>query len=198
VSRVGENDDRHPIVGLVASSTGGVEDIRPQLVEPLLSMGYRVAVTLTPTAATWLDAIGETGRIEAVTGYPVRHAPRLPSEDSPHPDVDCYAVAPASANTVAKLALGIADNQALAQVCEAIGERRRPVIVFPRVNAAHAGHPAWAAHIATLQSAAVHLVYGDDAWPLLSPRSAPGRELPWTAVLEAITAELRGSRSPGE
>lgn len=194
MSGVGENDDRRPIVGLVASSAGGVEDIRPQLVEPLLSMGHRVAVTLTPTAATWLAAIGETVRIEAVTGYPVRHAPRLPSEDSPHPDVDCYAIAPASANTVAKLALGIADNQALTQACEAIGERRLPVVVFPRVNAAHAGHPAWVGHIATLRDAGVHLVYGDDAWPLHSPGSAPSRELPWTSVLETITAELRVGR----
>ncbi|MFB7269743.1 flavoprotein [Streptomyces sp. NPDC056244] len=34
--------------------------------------------------------------------------------------MDCYAVAPASANTVAELAPGIADNRALTQVWEAI------------------------------------------------------------------------------
>ncbi|MGW6770473.1 flavoprotein [Streptomyces sp. NPDC055037] len=33
----------------------------------------------------------------------------------------CYMVAPASTNTVAKLAMCIADNQALTQVGEAIG-----------------------------------------------------------------------------
>jgi len=184
------NDDRRPTIGLVGSSAGGVEDIRPRLVEPLREMGYRVVVTLTPTAATWLTAIGEIPKIETTTGYPVRHSPRLPSEDSPHPEVDCYAVAPASANTVAKLALGIADNQALTQVCEAIGGRRLPVVVFPRVNAAHAGHPAWTSHLGALRSAGVRLVYGDDVWPLHRPRSAPGRELPWAAVLDTIRAEL--------
>jgi len=184
------NGDRRPVVGLVGSSAGGIEDIRPRLVEPLLSLGYGVAVTLTPTAATWLAASGETSKIEFATGYPIRHRPRLPSEVSPHPEVDCYAVAPGSANTVAKLALGIADNQALTQVCEAIGGRSVPVVVFPRINAAHAGHPAWDGHIAVLRSAGVHLVYGEDVWPLHRPRSAPGRELPWTAVLEAITAAV--------
>jgi len=151
------DDTRAATVGLVGSSAGGVEEVRARLVEPLLERGYRVVVTLTPTAATWLSSIGETDAIEAVTGYPVRHTPRLPSEESPHPDVDCYVVAPASANTVAKLALGIADNQAVTQVCEAIGERRQPVIVLPRVNAAHADHPAWDGHIATLRDVGVHL-----------------------------------------
>ena len=51
--------------------------------------------------------------VEEASGFPVRVGPRLPSDLSPHPPVDCYLVAPASANTVAKLALGIADNQAL-------------------------------------------------------------------------------------
>lgn len=184
------SDGRQPVVGLVGTSAGGVEEIREQLVEPLQARGLIVAVTLTPTAATWLDAIGELSKIEDVTGYAVRYAPRLPSEESRHPAVDCYAVAPASANTVAKLALGIADNQALTQVCEAIGGRTVPVVVFPRVNAAHAGQPAWNGHIAALQGAGVRLVYGDDVWPLHRPRSAPGRGLPWRALLDAIAAAL--------
>jgi phosphopantothenoylcysteine synthetase/decarboxylase len=178
------------VIGVVGTSAGGVEDIRERLIEPLRAARYRVAVTLTPTAAVWLDAIGEISRIEAVTGYPVRHAPRLPSEQRPHPAVDCYAVVPASANTVAKLALGVADNQALTQVCEAIGGRDVPVVVFPRVNAAHAGQPAWSSHIAALREAGVRLVYGDEVWPLYPPRSKPGRELPWLAILDAIESTI--------
>lgn len=89
------------------------------------------AVTLTPAAAVWLEASGERDKIEAVTSNPVRSEPRLPHEQSPHPPVDCYAVVPATANFVAKLALGIADNQALTQVCEAIGGRQPPAVVFP-------------------------------------------------------------------
>ena len=183
--------DRQPVVGLVGSSAGGVEEIRERLIEPLQALGWRVAVTLTPTAATWLDAIGELAKIEDVTGFVVRHLPRLPDEQSPHPEVDCYAVAPASANTVAKLALGIADNQALTQVCEAMGGRTVPIIVFPRVNAAHAGQPAWESHIAALRRVGVHLVYGEEVWPLHRPRSAPGRQLPWAAILDAIKAAVR-------
>jgi Flavoprotein len=173
-------------LGLVCCSAGGLEDVRQQLIEPMIGDGWAIAVTATPTAAHWLREFGETSRIEAVTGYPLRDTPRLPGEESPHPQVDCYAVVPATANTVAKLALGVADNQALTQLYEAIGAREPPVVVFPRVNAAHAAHPAWDQHLATLAKAGVHLVYGEDVWPLHQTRSAPGRELPWHAIRRAI------------
>lgn len=180
-----------PVLGLVGSSAGGVEQILPQLIEPLQARGWRVAVTLTPTAATWLDAIGEIRKIEEATGLPVRHEPRLPGETSPHPPPDCYAVVPATANTVAKLALGLADNQALTQVCEAIGLGATPVVVFPRVNAAHARHPSWGGHIAALQRAGTHLITDDDVWPLHEPRSAPDRELPWATIIDTIVSTVR-------
>ncbi|GAA3144763.1 hypothetical protein JOF29_005691 [Kribbella aluminosa] len=173
-------------LGLVCAAAGGIEQVRERLIEPMLDDGWTIAVTLTPTATTWLEATDEVGKIEAVTGLRVRSAPRLPNEISPHPAVDCYAVVPATANIVAKLALGIADNQALTQLCEAIGGRRPPIVVFPRVNAAHAGQPAWDGHIAALTRAGVHLVYGEDVWPLHTPRSAPNKQIPWYAIRSAI------------
>jgi hypothetical protein len=173
-------------VGLLVSAAGGAERVREKLVEPAIDAGWSVAVTLTPTAATWLADIGELEKLEDVTGYPVRSAARLPRETSPHPAVDVYAVIPASSNTVAKLAMGIADNQLLTTACEAIGQQVVPVVVFPRINAAHARQPMWDFHIAGLRKAGVHLVYGDDVWPLHEPRSAPGKDLPWTALLQAI------------
>ncbi|GAA3160067.1 flavoprotein [Streptomyces virens] len=175
------------MLGVVGTSAGGVESLRTGLVEPALARGWRAAVTLTPTAGRWLRMSGEVARLEKLTGLPVRDEARLPGEVSPHPKVDCYVVAPASANTVAKLATGIADNQALTQVGEALGTLGLPVVVFPRVNAAHVRHPAWKRHIETLREADVHLVYGPEIWPLYEPREAPaGRELPWTAVLDTV------------
>ena len=175
------------VLGLVGCAAGGLEEVRTQLIEPMQGDGWTVAVTLTPTAAMWLRASGEFDKIEAVTGLPVRVEPRLPSETSPHPQVDVYAVVPATANMVAKMALGIADNQALTTVCEALGNRRPPVVIFPRINAAHAAQPAWDSHLAALRKVGAHLVYGDSVWPLHGPRSAPGRRLPWRAIRIVIT-----------
>ncbi|WP_405654448.1 flavoprotein [Streptomyces sp. NBC_00117] len=177
------------VLGVVGSGAGGVESLRLGLVEPAIRLGWQVAVTLTPTAGRWLRANGEAERLEKATGLPVRDEPRFPGEARPHPQVDCYVVAPASANTVAKLATGLMDNQALTQVGEAIGTLDLPVIVFPRVNAAHARHPAWGGHVEALRAGGVHLVGGPEAWPLYEPRDAPpGRALPWGAILEAVQA----------
>ncbi|MFE0516957.1 flavoprotein [Streptomyces sp. NPDC058964] len=180
------------VLGVVGSAAGGLEGLRTGLVEPAMERGWQVAITLTPTAAQWLRLSGEAERLEKLTGLPVRHEPRLPGEARPHPAVDCYVVAPASANMVAKLATGLMDNQALTQVGEAIGTRGLPVVVFPRVNAAHARHPAWQRHIDTLRAGGVHVVDDPAVWPLYEPREAPaGRTLPWSAVLDAVDAATR-------
>ncbi|WP_326760986.1 flavoprotein [Streptomyces phaeochromogenes] len=169
-----------------------MEILRTGLVEPAMDRGWQVAVTLTPTAGQWLRMSGEFERLEKLTGLPVRDEPRLPGDARPHPPVDCYVVAPASANMVAKLATGLMDNQALTQVGEAIGTLGLPVVVFPRVNAAHARHPAWQRHIDSLRAGGVRIVSGPDVWPLYEPRQAPtGRELPWAAVLDAVDEAIR-------
>jgi flavoprotein len=180
-----------PVLGIVACGTGGIEELRPCLVEPLVRRGWEVAVTLTPTAAAWLTDLGEIRPLEEVTGLPVRSIPRLPRHQRPHPPVDGWAVVPASANSVAKLALGIGDNQALAQVCEAIGTPDVPVVVFPRVNAAHARHPAWAGHLDALRRGRVQLVYGPGVWPLAEPRT-PSPPLPWELIIETLVAQIAG------
>lgn len=174
------------VLGLVVAAAGDADRVRERVVEPLVAEGWTVAVTLTPTVAQWFEASGETAELERLTGVPVRSTPRLPSEASPHPPADVYGVIPASANTVAKLALGISDNQALTVVNEAIGTLGVPVLVFPRVNAAHARHPAWEGHLQALRRGGVRLVYGDDVWPLHEPRSDAVRAVPWEAILAAI------------
>lgn len=185
-----------PVLGLLVSGAGGAERIREKFVQPAIDEGWSVAVTLSPTAATWLESTGERQKLEELTGHVVRSQPRMPGEGSPHPPIDVYAVVPASANTVAKLALGLADNQLLTAACEAIGGQAVPVVVFPRVNAAHARQPMWDQHIEALRRARVHLVYGDDVWPLHEPRSAPGKDLPWPALLQAVNDAYAGRPDP--
>lgn len=174
---------------LIGSAADGLNDLRARLVQPAQQRGWQVTITVTPTAATWLAATGELSALERATGYPVRHQPRLPTEISPHPAPDCVAVVPASANTVAKLALGIADNQALTSTCEAIGDPTIPVVVIPRTNPAHANHPAWPTHLNTLHQAGVHLLtVSPEPEPGLDPASPGPKPLPWPEILDLIDA----------
>lgn len=150
---------------LVASGGGGVERrLRTELAEPAVRRGWRVAVTLTPTAGRWLAACGELERLRALTDLPVRFEPRMPGEPKPYPLPDCFVFVPATANSIAKLALGIGDNQALTQLCEAIGARV-PVVLRPQAGDAQLAHPAFAGHLATLRAAGVHLAEAEPAEP---------------------------------
>jgi len=156
------------VLGVVASGGGGVERwLRAGLAAPAAERGWRLAITLTPTAARWLAEAGELDRLAELTDLPVRSTSRLPAEPKPHPVPDAFVFAPATANSVAKLALGIADNQALTVLCEALGLPDVPVLVQPQLNDAQARHPAWAGHLATLRAAKVRLVAQGGPEPVL-------------------------------
>ncbi len=138
-----------------------------------------MAVTFTPTAAGWFTT-EELEDLAKLTGLPVRSTPRMPGEPRPHPPIDLFIAAPLSANSVAKLALGIGDNQALTVLSEALGTT--PMVVCPKVNAAHVRHPAWAGHVATLRRVGVVLVEVE----LVEPRAKPGgTPIPWEGIIEA-------------
>jgi phosphopantothenoylcysteine synthetase/decarboxylase len=93
-----------------------------------------------------------------------------------------------TANSIAKLSLGIADNQALTVLTEAVGTAA-PMVLFPCINAAHARHPSWTEHLTRLTGAGVEVI-GDDVWPLTEPRAPEPRDLPWAAILAAVRRHL--------
>lgn len=158
-------------LGLVASAGVGVERrLCAELAQPAVRRGWRLAITLTPTAAAWLTAAGELDRLRALTELPVRSTARLPGQPKPYPMPDAFLFVPATANSLAKLALGIADNQALTALAEALGAPGVPVVVRPQANDDHRRHPAWDGHLRTLRTAGVRIADGpaDQPWePLL-------------------------------
>ena len=78
---------------------------------------------------------------------------------------DAYLIAPATAETLAKLASGLADNllTAAALAC------RRPLIVAPAMNNAMYEHPATQANLATLRARGVTVLE-----PGVGPLGSPG------------------------
>jgi phosphopantothenoylcysteine decarboxylase / phosphopantothenate---cysteine ligase len=78
---------------------------------------------------------------------------------------DAYLIAPATAETLAKLASGLADNllTAAALAC------RRPLIVAPAMNHAMYEHPATQANLATLRARGVTVLE-----PGVGPLGSPG------------------------
>jgi Flavoprotein len=153
------------VLGLVASSCGGLDTrFRTELAEPAAARGWRLAITLTPTAARWLAGANEIGRVQALTDLPVRSEQRLPWQPRPHPDPGVFIFAPATANSVAKLALGVADNQALTVLGDALGDPAVTIAVGYLVRDARSAHPAWQRHLDALSSAGVRLVALGGPW----------------------------------
>ncbi|MDT7787690.1 MAG: hypothetical protein QOF58_6109 [Pseudonocardiales bacterium] len=156
------------LLGLVASGCGGVESwFRTGLAEPAGQRGWRLAITLTPAVVPWFEEAGELEKLQELTDLPIRWEPRLPSRPKPYPKPDAFIFAPASANSVAKLALGIGDNQALTALNEAIGVESCKVVVMPQASADKRRHPMWDTHLKTLTGAGVVVVTDE----------APGRLL---------------------
>lgn len=154
------------LLGLVASAGGGVESwFRTKLAEPAANRGWQLAITFTPTVAGWFEAAGELEPLRELTDLPIRWHPRMPGEPKPYPVPDAFIFAPATANSTAKLALGIADNQALTALGEGLSTGR--MVIRPQLNDAQRSHPAWEGHLNTLRKAGAIIATPEDPEKLL-------------------------------
>ena len=90
-------------------------------------------------------------------------------------------VAPATANTIAKLAHGMADDL-VSTLCLAT---EAPLSIAPAMNHRMWRHPATEANIATLSARGVQLIGPDDG-PLAEGESGPGRMAEPAAIVAAL------------
>ncbi len=149
--------------------SGGVAAYKAlEVVRLATKAGHAVRVIQTPTAQRFVGAAS----FAALTGAPVltdefeRDPARGAFPDQPAPDhdplshlelvrnADAFLIAPATANTIAKLAHGLADNlltsAALAATC--------PVLVAPAMNNHMFDHAATQANLATLRERGVAVI----------------------------------------
>lgn len=98
---------------------------------------------------------------------------------------DTLLIAPATANTIAKLALGLSDNMltttALAAAC--------PIVVAPAMESNMWSHPATKSHVETLRARGV-VFAGPDAGHLASGASGVGRFADEEHILAALARVL--------
>lgn len=99
--------------------------------------GWDVCVICSPDGRAFVD----TDALAALTGHSVRSTYKDPAAPDELPPADAMIVAPATCNTLAKLAAGISDTLHLGLVVEAVG-KRQPVVVVPFSNRAQISFPA--------------------------------------------------------
>src|SRR5438093_12577273 len=155
--------------------TGGIAAYKAcELLRLLVKDGHEVTPLLTPDAERFVTA----HTFEALAR---REAPR---DLYPHlVEADLLVVAPLSANTLAKLAHGIADT-VLTQTALAF---RGPLLVAPAMNARMWEHSATQANAALLRERGVELI-GPEEGELAEGETGFGR----MSEPEAIFARVRG------
>ncbi len=139
---------------VVLGVTGGIAAYKAcELTRLLVRAGHEVTPILTP----------EAERFVAAQTFEALARREMPRELFPHlVDADVLVIAPLSANTLAKLAHGQADN-VLTQTALAFGG---PVLVAPAMNPRMWAHPATRENVETLHRRGVELVgpeHGDTA-----------------------------------
>jgi phosphopantothenoylcysteine decarboxylase/phosphopantothenate--cysteine ligase len=159
---------------VILGVTGGIAAYKScELTRLLVKGGHEVTPILTPEAESFVAA----RTFEALARG------EQPRELYPHlVEADLLAIAPLSANTLAKLAHGHADN-VLTQLALAY---RGPVLVAPAMNVRMWEHPATQANVALLRERGVDLI-GPDAGELAEGETGLGR----MSEPEAIYARIR-------
>jgi len=184
--------------------SGGIAAYRAlDVVRAATGAGHVVRVIQTPSSLRFVGAAS----FAAVTGAPVlteeweRDPARgaFPDQDLPQHDpishlelvrnADVYLVAPATANTVAKLAAGLADNL-LTSAALAVDV---PLIVAPAMNDKMWHHPATQANVRLLAERGATVV--EPGLGRLASRGAEGRgRLPSPPELMEVVEEVLAAR----
>ena len=162
--------------------TGGIAAYKAcELCRLLVKEGHDVVPLVTPGAERFVTA--ETFRALA----------RRPQGDDVYLHLtraDLLVVAPCTANTLAKLAQGLADNV----LTEASLAHRGPVLVAPAMNPRMWSHPATRANAETLRARGVVLV-GPDEGETAEGELGVGRMAEPDEILRAATSLLFASNS---
>ena len=145
--------DKHILVGV----TGGIAAYKTaSLIRLLVKEGAAVKVVMTPLAKEFITPL----TMATLSRNPVLVDFFNPENGdwNSHIDLglwsDLFVIAPATANTMAKMAAGVADNLLLTTYLSA----RCPVLLAPAMDLDMLKHPATAANIDTLRSYGNHIV----------------------------------------
>ena len=162
--------------------TGGIAAYKAcELLRLLVKAGHEVTPLLTPDAERFVTA-------QTFEGL-ARH--EAPKDLYPHlTEADLLVIAPLSANTLAKLANGLADN-VLTQAALAF---RGPVLAAPAMNVRMWEHPATRENAARLIERGVELI-GPEEGELAEGEYGPGR-MTEPETIFARCQELVGAGGP--
>ena len=135
------------------------------VVSQLVQRGDRVTVAMTQAATGFIGS----PTLSALSGRPVLEDPWtvIDAPASQHValarEADAMLIAPCTMQTLARLALGFADD-AVTLLAGAIDRSRTPVLIAPSMNDVMLAQPAVQRNITQLERDGFHVLAADDGW----------------------------------
>jgi phosphopantothenoylcysteine decarboxylase / phosphopantothenate---cysteine ligase len=177
---------------IVLAVTGGVAAYKSAfLCRRLIETGAEVRVVMSEEA---LNFIGPT-TFASLTGKPVIRSLFSADLVSPHTDLgrwaDAVVVAPATAATLARLALGLSEEPVSATLLAT----RAPVLLAPAMHTEMWEHPATVRNISQLRADGHHLI-GPATGALAGGDEGPGRMAEPEEIVTALEALLGEPSQP--
>lgn len=176
---------------IVLGVTGSIAAYKAaELTSLLTKQGYDVRVVMTADAQRFITAVTfkPLSRHPVVTDLYDEVEGWQPTHIKLADDADLLLIAPATAHTLARLALGLADD-ALSCIALALNPQAR-VLVAPAMNGKMWLHPATQQNVATLKSRGVEFI-GPEKGLLSCGYEGLGRLWPVEKVAERAVALLR-------
>lgn len=173
---------------IIVGVTGGIAAYKAAvLVRGLVKAGGDVRVVMTPTARQFITPL--TMATLSKHPVPVEFFNPENGEWNSHVSLgewaDALVIAPATANTIAKMASGIADNLLLTTYLSA----RCPVFVAPAMDLDMYAHPTTQANIATLRALDVSIIEPEEG-ELASGLIGKGRMAEPEEIVEFLNERL--------
>ncbi len=177
---------------ILVAVTGGIAAYKvPELVRTLIRAGAVVRCAMTREASEFVSPMV----LQTLTGHPVRDHLFDPSQEGEIDHIsladwaELVVLAPATANTLAKLAHGLADDL----VSAVLLATRAPILAAPAMNVNMWEHPATRANLEVLRSRGVHTI-GPEAGELACGWEGLGR----MSQPEAIAAAAESCLAPND
>lgn len=173
---------------ILVGVTGGIAAFKTaHLVSRLRQLGAEVHVLMTGAATQFVTPL----TFRALSGHPVTTS--LWDPDNPHDEphvalgerAALFVIAPATAQTLARLALGLADDAVSATALVT----RAPLLVAPAMHEAMFTHPATQEHLRILRDRGCRVVGPETGW-LAAGRQGVGRMSEPEAIIEEIVRLL--------
>jgi phosphopantothenoylcysteine decarboxylase/phosphopantothenate--cysteine ligase len=187
--------NKHILVGI----SGGIAAYKiPELIRSLVKAGAEVRVATTQNALEFVTEL----TLQTVSGSRVYSDvfAAINEHSTEHislPDwCDAMIVAPATANVVAKMAAGIADDALTTTICSCVA--RKPIIVAPAMNDKMWENPATQHAIETIRTWENVQVIEPDCGPLACGTSGKGRMPEIEVLQEALEYALTPKTMVGQ